>query len=206
MPSVRAIAVWAALAVALIAPIVIAATSPQLAWREPIYIVAGFAGVAAMALLLLQPLLAGGYLPGLARRLGRKVHVWVGGLLVAAVVVHVAALWVTSPPDVVDALLFRSPTPFSAWGVIAMWAVFAAALLALLRHKLGIRPSLWRLAHTVLALVVVSTSVAHALLIEGTMGTASKVALCTLALAAIVKAAIDLRSWSALTRGKARTP
>ena len=32
------------------------------------------------------------------------------------------------------ALLFVSPTPFSAWGVIAMWAVFTAALLAALSH------------------------------------------------------------------------
>ena len=83
-----------------------------------------------MALLLVQPLLVAGYLPGLPRSRGRRMHRWVGGGLIAAVVIHVAALWLTSPPDVIDALLFVSPTPFSAWGVIAMWAVFAAAALA----------------------------------------------------------------------------
>ena len=117
-------------------PIGVAATSPLLAWRDPVYIAACLAGVVAMALVLVQPLLAGGYLPGLTLSRGRRVHRWVGLLLVAAVVVHVAGLWLTSPPDVIDALLFTSPTPFSAWGVVAMWAVFAAALLAAARRRL----------------------------------------------------------------------
>ncbi len=93
-----------------------------------------------MALLLVQPLLAGGLLPGLRAQLGRRVHGWIGGLLVASVVVHVGGLWITSPPDVIDALLFASPTPFSVWGVIAMWAIFAAALLATLRRRLACEP------------------------------------------------------------------
>jgi hypothetical protein len=122
MGAARAVLIWARLAVALVAPVAIAATSPLLAWRQPVYIAAGFAGVVAMGLLLLQPLLAGGYLPGLGTRVGRLAHRRVGVALVAAVVLHVAGLWITSPPDVVDALLFRSPTPFSAWGVVAMWA------------------------------------------------------------------------------------
>ena len=58
------------------------------------------------------------------------------------VIVHVAGLWLTSPPDVIDVLLFRSPTPFSAWGAIAMWAVFAAALWAALGCTFGIVPHL----------------------------------------------------------------
>ena len=139
----RSVLIWAAVAAALVVPIVAAATSPLLAWREPIYIAAGFAGVVALGLLLLQPLLAGGYLPGVRMRLGRRLHVWVGAGLVLAVVVHVAGLWLTSPPDVVDALLFRSPTPFSVWGVIAMWAVFATSLLGALRGRL--RLVIWRL-------------------------------------------------------------
>jgi predicted ferric reductase len=184
-------------------PVAVAAASPLLAWRDPIYIAGGFAGVIAMALLLLQPLLAGGYLPGLPARRGRRLHFWVGLGLVAAVAVHVLALWLTSPPDMVDALLFRSPTPFSAWGVIAMWAVFAAALLAVLRRRLRVRPMVWRLWHTTLAAVVVVGSVVHALLIEGTMGMVSKAALCALVLAAAAKVIADLQSWTVLTRRRA---
>ena len=109
----------------------------------------------------------------------------------------------TSPPDVIDALLIRSPTPFSAWGVAAMWALFAAALLASLRHRQRIRPRIWRLGHSALVAVVVAGSVVHAMLIDGTMGTVSKAALCALALAAKIKALIDLRARTLLTRRRA---
>ena len=196
MGPARRILTWAALGIAVAVPIAAAAASPLLAWRDPVYITAGFAGIVAMALLLLQPLLVGGYLPDLPAQRGRRVHRVVGGVLVAAVAVHVAGLWVTSPPDVVDVLLFRSPTPFSAWGAIAMWAVFAAALLAALRRRIGIRPQTWRLGHTALAAVAVLCSVVHALLIEGTMETASKAALCALVVVATVKAGVDLRVWA----------
>src|SRR3954468_22954541 len=114
--------IWAALAAAVCVPAGAAAASPQLAWRGPLYITAGFAGIFALGLMLVQPLLAGGTLPGLSGYRGRRAHRWIGGALVVAVVIHVAGLWITSPPDMVDALLFTSPTPFSPFGVIAMWA------------------------------------------------------------------------------------
>lgn len=196
----RAILVWVALAVAVIAPVAIAATSPLLAWRDPVYIVAGFAGAVAMALLLVQPLLAAGYLPGLRARRGRYVHFRVGIGLLVAVVVHVLGLWLTSPPDVIDALLFRSPTPFSAWGVVAMWAVLATALLATLRRRLHLKPKFWRRCHLGLAVIAVSGSVVHAMLIEGTMGTASKAGLCVLVLAATAMVILDPWSSGRLAR------
>lgn len=183
---------WAGLAVALVVPIAVAATSPLLVWREPIYIAGGLAGVIALALLLVQPLLAGGLLPGLSIRHARGLHAWVGAGVVAAVIAHVAALWVTSPPDVIDALLFQSPTPFAPWGVVAMLAVFATALLALLRRRLRLR--LWRLCHIALAVVIVIGSVVHTLLIDGTMGEASKLVLCALVLGAAAKLVIDQRA------------
>lgn len=188
---VRSALIWAALAAALAIPVVIAAASPLLAWRDPIYIAAGLAGVVALALLLLQPLLSGAYLPGLRLRPGRRLHALVGAGIVAAVLIHVGALWLTSPPDVVDALLFQSPTAFSAWGVVAMWAVFATALLATLRSRF--RLILWRLCHITLAVTIIVGSVVHALLIDGTMGVLSKAALCALVLAAAAKVITDLR-------------
>jgi predicted ferric reductase len=191
----RVILIWAALAAAIGVPIAAAALSPQLAWRGPVYILAGFAGIIALGLVLVQPLLIGGYLPGLAAYRGRRTHRWTGAALVAAVVVHVGGLWITSPPDMIDALTFSSPTPFSPFGVIAMWAIFAAALLAALRRRLGLRPRTWRIAHTCLAIVIVAGSVVHAVLIEGTMEVISKAALCALVLAAAVKAMVDLRVW-----------
>ncbi|WP_370363034.1 ferric reductase-like transmembrane domain-containing protein [Limimaricola litoreus] len=177
----------------------IAATSPLLAWRGPVYVIAGLAGVAALALLVLQPLLVADRLPGLPAPAGRRAHRWLGAALVALVIAHVAGLWITSPPDVIDALLFASPTPFSAWGVIAMWAVFATAALAAGRRRLG--PHRWRLWHSALALVITPATVIHALLIEGTMGPVSKAVLCALALAALALAIRDLRAWRLLRRG-----
>lgn len=196
--------IWTALAAAIAVPIVASAASPLLAWREPIYIIAGFAGVLALCLLLVQPLLIGGYLPGLSGLRRRKFHRLVGGTLVVVVVIHVAGLWITSPPDVIDALLFASPTPFSAWGVIAMWAIFAAALLAALRWRLRVTPRTWRVSHTSLAVVTVVTSVLHSMLIEGTMETSSKTALCLLVLAVTMKAMNDLKVWARPTRNLPR--
>jgi predicted ferric reductase len=189
----RTILIWAVLALAIGVPIALAAMSEQLAWRGPIYILAGFAGIVALGLMLFQPLLIGGYLPSLSGRVGRRVHLWIGGALVVAVVIHVAGLWITSPPDMIDALTFTSPTPFSPFGVIAMWAIFAVALLATFRRRL--RPRTWRVAHTLLAIVIVVGGVVHAVLIEGTMETVSKVALCALVLAAAIKVIADLRVW-----------
>jgi Ferric reductase like transmembrane component len=195
MKLARATLIWAALAAAVCVPIAAAAASPLLAWRDAIYIVAGLAGIVALGLVLIQPLLIGGYLPGLAGYRGRRAHLWIGSALVAAIVVHVGGLWITSPPDMIDALLFSSPTPFSPWGVIAMWAVFAVALLAALRRRLGLGPRKWRIVHTLLAVVIVAGSVVHGMLIEGTMETMSKAALCALVLAATMKVMADLWVW-----------
>jgi predicted ferric reductase len=163
-----------------------ASTSPLLAWRDPVYIVAGFMGVVALALLLLQPLLITGVVPGFSVSRSRHVHRWIGAAIVVCVVLHVAGLWITSPPDVIDALLFASPTLFSLWGVLAMWAVFLSAGLAIFRRRLRWR--VWRTAHVVLSLIVVAGTIAHAIPIEGTMGQVSKLVLCVLTALASVAA------------------
>jgi MFS family permease len=196
----RVTLIWAAIAAAVCVPIAAAALSPLLAWRGPVYILAGFAGIVALGFMLFQPLLIGGYLPGLSARIGRRAHHWIGGALVVAVVIHVGGLWITSPPDMIDALTFSSPTPFSPFGVIAMWAIFTVALLAVFRRRLG--PRTWRIAHTLLAIVIVAASVVHGILIEGTMETVTKAALCALVLAATIKVMTDL--WRRRKRGALR--
>ncbi|WP_209505691.1 MULTISPECIES: ferric reductase-like transmembrane domain-containing protein [unclassified Ruegeria] len=194
------IAIWAALIAALLVPIVAAAFSPYLAWREPIYIVAGFAGIIGMCLLLLQPLLAGRWLLGLSPVNSRHWHRRCGLALVASIMIHVTGLWITSPPDVVDALLFVSATPFSTWGVIAMWAGFAAAAMGIFRQRLNLRFRVWRLGHAGLAMVTILGSVIHALLIEGTMETMTKVALCALVVLVSVGTLARLRIWEVQRR------
>ena len=197
----RAAIAWGAVAILCAAPLVGAAYSPLLAWREPVYVAAGFAGILALAMLVTQPLLARaarGF--GLTIPRARKLHRIGGVFLVCAVLVHVVALWITSPPDVIDVFLFRSPTPFSVWGVLAMWALLLAAILAVLRRKLWWRPRTWRGVHLGLVSAVVTGSVAHTLLIEGTMEPITKVILCiavaTTGLYALVSAGAAVRSRS----------
>ncbi len=174
----KAALIWGALLAAIAIPIVAATFSPYLAFRQPIYIAAGFAGIVGLCLLLVQPLLAESPLPGLSVRGRRRLHRWVGAGLVVAVVVHVAGLWITSPPDVIDALTFTSPTPFSAWGVIAMWAVFASALWAATRMRWRSKLQVWRSGHRMLGLIIISSTVIHTILIEGAMETFTKIGLC----------------------------
>ena len=192
--------IWAVLVVTIAVPIIAAAASPLLAWRQPAYVLAGFAGVIGMGLLLMQPLLAGRWLHGLSQMANRRWHRRCGLAFVAALLVHVGGLWITSPPDVVDALLFVSPTPFSAWGVIAMWTAFAAAVLGVLRHRLNLRYRIWRLGHVGLVGVTIVGSVVHAMLIEGTMEVMSKTALCVLVVLVSAATLARLRVWEVRRR------
>ena len=189
----RGVLVWAALALAVGVPVAVAATSPWLAGRSAVYVVAGFAGILGLALLLVQPLLAGGYLPGPGPMAARRWHRGLGAALVACVLVHVIGLYITSPQDALDALLLVSPTPFSVYGVIGLWSVIATALLVAFRRRLRLRPATWRIVHNALAAVVVVSTVVHALMIEGTMGAVSKGALCVAVLVVTAGTLIHLR-------------
>jgi len=97
MPPSRDVSIWVMLAAVIIVPLLLAAASPLLQWRGPVYIAAGFAGILGLALMLMQPLLISGWLPGLSAYRARRIHRWIGGLLVGAIVLHVGGLWIVSP-------------------------------------------------------------------------------------------------------------
>jgi len=81
-----------------------------------------------------------------------------------------------------------------------MWAIFAVALLAFFRRRLGLRT--WRIVHMSLAVVIVIGGVLHAMLVEGTMETISKAVLCALVFAAAAKVIADvLRRMRSTSRG-----
>ena len=143
--------------------------------------------------MLLQPLLAAGYLPGLRLFQARNLHRWIGMVIVAGVALHIGGLYLTSPPDALDALLLVSPTPFSIYGVIGMWGLVLTVVLVVVRTRLELRPRLWRLVHNGVVAVVVASSVAHALMIDGTMGAISKQLLCVAIIAALAVVTLHLR-------------
>lgn len=187
--------IWIALIASAMVALFEASTSPLLEWRDPVYIAAGLSGVMALILLMVQPLLVGRDLAK-PRPLERKrIHALFGGLLVLALLLHVAGLWITSPPDMIDALLLRSPTPFSLWGVIGFWVILGVALLGASRKALKLRFKTWRMLHGSLALIAIISSIAHALLIEGTMGDISKVILCLFVLGATLRTLHTLKIW-----------
>lgn len=185
--------IWPGLALAMGLPIVLAAFSPYLSFRSAIYIVAGFAGIVCLSLFLLQPLLGAGYLPGLTPAQQWQWHRRSGIAILICVVLHVGGLYLTSPPDVVDALLLASPTPFSVYGVIAMWGIVLTGAIFAFRRRLPLRPLTWRVLHNVLALAVVIATVVHALQIEGAMELVSKWVLSILVLSVTIWTMIDLR-------------
>ena len=191
-----AILVWGALTLFLGGVVVVSLMSPFLAFRQPVYIAAGLAGILGLCVMVLQPLLVTGSLPGAEGRHGRRLHFIVGVGLVALVITHVGGLWLTSPPDVIDALTFTSPTPFAPFGVVAMWAVLLAALLGMLRKRLGSGLRVWRRAHSGLVAIAVLGTVIHAILIEGTMEPVSKALVCLVAVLVTAYAIRQRRSWS----------
>jgi hypothetical protein len=178
----------AVLCIFLVCPLILALYSPLLAWRSPVYIGASLAGIVGLMLLLVQPILATGIYLKLPRKRSLKLHHWCGAALFVSVILHVSGLWLTSPPDVIDALTFMSPTPFSLWGVLAMWGAFVTAGLVFWRHKKPTRTpqsrNIWAKAHTALALFITLCTSLHALLIDGTMEPISKIILCGLAVLA----------------------
>ena len=203
---VPAVLGWGGVAAVMIAPVVIAAFSPYLDSRSVPYIVGGFAGIVCLSLLFLQPLLAAGYLAGSKGPPGRRWHRWVGTAIVSAVALHVGGLYLASPPDTIDALLLVSPTPFSVYGVTAMWGVVATAILVLFRHRLGLRYSVWRLVHNGVAAIIVVATVIHALQIEGAMEPGSKWMLCIAVVAATGVALLDLRVVKPILKRRGRAP
>lgn len=185
--------IWVVLIALVIVPLLIASTSPYLASRDTAYIVAGFAGIVALGLFLLQPLFAAGYLRGVSPAQARKWHRRIGAAISICVVLHIAGLYLTSPPDTIDALLLASPTPFSIFGVVAMWGIIITVFLVVARKRLRLRYPAWQVTHKALAFIMVLSTVIHALQIDGTMGLVSKWVLCVAVLMAAVIAIVDVR-------------
>ena len=179
---------------ATVAPIALATTSLHLAYRGPLYIAAGFAGIVAMSLFVLQPLLACPVRALIAPATARRWHRIIGGSILILILAHAVGLYFVSPPDTIDASLLRAPTWFSLFGVVALWGAVLTALLAMTRLKLPMRPRSWKRLHQSIASIVVIATALHAIQIEGAMEVMSKPLLAGTIVAATVFAARRYRS------------
>lgn len=171
----------------------IAALNPLQTSRNIAYIIGGLAGICALCILLVQPLLAVGYLTHSRITTSRRWHRWLGTSLIFLVAIHVGGLYLTSPDDTSDALMLVAPTPFSLYGVIGLWALGLTALLVALRKRLAFTDMTWKIIHNLLAVVVVISSVIHAVMIDGAMGSLSKQLLCICVVVATCLITLHLR-------------
>ena len=193
--------VWLGVILVAGVPAILAAASPLQHGREALWVVGGMAGVLAFSLLFVQPLLMATAPRLIAPAAGLRWHRRVGLAVMAMVVLHVVALYLYSPEDVADALLLVSPTPFSVYGVVGLGALGVTALLAATRRFTPLRAvPLWRLLHSLLAVMIVGAGAVHAMLIEGAMEERSKLAICIAAVAAVVLAAWQVNVGPALRR------
>lgn len=183
-----------AAAVLALAAMGVAVFSPLSATREPMWVAGSLLGVLALALLPLQALL-----PQRVRRstaatgagaLGvPRLHRLVGLGVLAATVLHVAALYVVSPDDIGDALVLQAPT-YSRLGMISAVCLIGTVLFALLRRRTGLDAANWRLIHGGLAVAIVGTAAAHVLMIRGALDGPVEIALCVAAAAAVAAALV----------------
>ena len=194
------IAAWVAIAVIAAVPVVAAALSPLQAGRELLWVTGGMAGVVALSLLFVQPLLTAAVPVLLPAREGIAWHRWGGIAILAMVGLHVGALYAYSPDDVTDVLLLVAPTPFSIYGVISLWCVVLTLLLAATRRRLRLAHRQWRILHSVLAVAIVSAGAVHAVLIEGAMEEVSKLTVCAAALVTTTAGAFEVNVFGPLRR------
>lgn len=196
----RRITAWIIVAIVAAVPVIAAAASPLQGGRELLWVTGGMAGVVALSLLFVQPLLMAATPLLIAARDRVRWHRLGGTAIVAMVALHVGALYAYSPDDITDALLLVAPTPFSLYGVISLWCLVLTAVLAATRRtfKLGYR--LWRILHSVLAVAVVGAGAVHAIQIEGAMEEYSKFAICIAAMAATTVGALEVNVLAPIRR------
>lgn len=151
----------------LLVPVIVALASPHLAGEPPARLVATSTGVLALGLLVFQVVL-----PGRPRRLVRaglmRLHRVIALAVVGLVLAHVGALFVYSPDDTLFALSPAAPT-YSRLGVVASFCLALTVALAVGWRRLGLGRPEWRALHLSLAVAILITAFAHAVMVQGAL-------------------------------------
>lgn len=180
----------AASVAAAVALMAVALSSTYLRAAPPSLVVSIVTGVLAVGLLALQPIWA---VAVRLRRLGLQWHVWLGATALALVAVHVVALVVLSPDDVLFAASPDGPTR-ARMAVLATVALFVTVGLGVVgrRRRRSSSPGLTVL-HAFFGLWTLVLGIGHAVLTDGALdgpGTAVMLVLLGLGVTGAVAARV----------------
>ena len=155
----RRLAVAALLVLAAV-PLALALSDRHLADASAALAISTAAGALAVSALVAQPLLASR---------GRiRPHQVLGATALALVLVHIGALFIESPADARFALSPDGPTR-ARMALFATLALVAVVTLGVLRRRLPLAPTTWRILHGYLAAVVITLGFGHAVLTDGAL-------------------------------------
>jgi predicted ferric reductase len=171
----------------VILPVLLAALHPLQAGREPLWVWGTLAGVLALSLIVIQVLLPTGWLNLALGEQNWRWHRILGISVTGLVFAHILGLYLYSPDDIGDALVLAAPT-YSRLGMLSLGCLVLTVALALMRHRLPLTLSDWQIFHSVLAMAVVGTAVAHVLLLQGTLDGFAEGLLCGSAVVAVLMA------------------
>ena len=188
-PAWRRRGLLAGLAAVGVLPLALALTDAHLAPGPPALVISTAAGALAVSALVLQPLLVARMRPSAGVLAGRQVrwHRLLGAGVLALVLLHVGALFVLEVDDTLFAMSPDGPTR-ARMALIATIALFGVVALGVMRGRLPLADSSWRILHAYLAVLVIVLGVGHAVLTDGALdgaGTPLLVGLGLLALAAV---------------------
>ncbi|MBE9138248.1 ferric reductase-like transmembrane domain-containing protein [Nodosilinea sp. LEGE 07088] len=170
-------------------PTLLAASSPLQVGRAPLWVLGTLAGVLSLSLLVVQVLLPTKWLNMFVGQQNLGWHRILGISVTGLVIAHIVGLYLYSPDDIGDALILAAPT-YSRLGVLSFWCLLLSMILAFARHKLQLVYSDWQILHSVLAVAIVGTAVAHAMLLQGTLDGFAEGLLCGSVMVAVSAAIV----------------
>ncbi len=182
--TVRRLAAGALVVVVAALPLVLALTDFHLEGQSAALVLSTAAGALAVSAIVLQPLLAGR---------GRiATHRLLGAVALALVLAHVGGLFIESSEDALFAMSPDGPTR-ARMALLATIALIAVVLLGVLRDRLPMSGTTWRILHAFLATLVIALGFGHAILTDGALddgGTAVLLGFAALALGGVAAAFI----------------
>ncbi|MGJ3245162.1 MAG: ferric reductase-like transmembrane domain-containing protein [Elainellaceae cyanobacterium] len=170
-------------------PTLLAALSPLQVGRAPLWVLGTLAGVLSLSLLVVQVLLPTKWLNMFVGQQNLGWHRILGISVTGLVIAHIVGLYLYSPDDIGDALILAAPT-YSRLGVLSFWCLLLSMILAFARHKLQLVYSDWQILHSVLAVAIVGTAVAHVMLLQGALDGFAEGLLCGSVMVAVLAAIV----------------